>query len=459
MRKKLYIHIGTAKTGTSALQKFFSSNRSVLKKNGVLYPINRGIGATQPAHHRLCWCFRPNQSDSLFSEVENLKNWPVDLATPEQEWGFVKEQFTETVNLISSEAFFGLNLHDVPKVYQLTREFDVKVVIYWRRKDFLADSFCSQNVKSRKSIEKRSSKRINSLPSKNRLDVWRDVFGQDNVILRPYEKCQLYRKDIISDFLYHVLNLEITSEFKVPKKQVNISLHHIALEYKRLVNNFSMSASEIQAIKRALQEITEYMINEGRKNYSIFSPQDRLEFVLNSAAEDRAIASEYLGRDDGKLFYDPLPNPDEEWQPYEVLREDDAQLIDTFLAQNHPSVFINIVREILSAHYSQKGEVLKAAEQLIPKNSVDDVFKALSEGVKKLEKRNKNAQGRIDALENQIQALQEDMDRQKKELNEIYNSRTWKTGMSLNRLYNKMPGWLQKSALSLGKWIYNRTKK
>lgn len=40
----VYLHIGTMKTGTSALQRFLSDNREYLKQQGVLYPdLNQGM--------------------------------------------------------------------------------------------------------------------------------------------------------------------------------------------------------------------------------------------------------------------------------------------------------------------------------------------------------------------------------------------------------------------------------
>ncbi|MFT7261331.1 MAG: hypothetical protein ACI9MS_003205, partial [Glaciecola sp.] len=38
MNKEIYIHVGPPKTGTSAVQKWLSSNQAILQKQGVLYP-------------------------------------------------------------------------------------------------------------------------------------------------------------------------------------------------------------------------------------------------------------------------------------------------------------------------------------------------------------------------------------------------------------------------------------
>ena len=36
------LHIGTEKTGTTSIQKFLATNRTLLKANGVLYPLSPG---------------------------------------------------------------------------------------------------------------------------------------------------------------------------------------------------------------------------------------------------------------------------------------------------------------------------------------------------------------------------------------------------------------------------------
>ena len=40
--KKIYLHIGTAKTGSSALQAFFYKNAKLLEDNGIYYPLEYG---------------------------------------------------------------------------------------------------------------------------------------------------------------------------------------------------------------------------------------------------------------------------------------------------------------------------------------------------------------------------------------------------------------------------------
>ncbi len=50
MKKKLYLHIGMGKTGTTALQHFFWENRKALASRDICYP---NLGVQSEAHHLL----------------------------------------------------------------------------------------------------------------------------------------------------------------------------------------------------------------------------------------------------------------------------------------------------------------------------------------------------------------------------------------------------------------------
>ncbi|MBW3019708.1 sulfotransferase family protein [Candidatus Woesearchaeota archaeon] len=52
------------------------------------------------------------------------------------------------------------------------------------------------------------------------------------------------------------------------------------------------------------------------QNYDVFSPELRQEVFNHFQAENVCIAREYLGRKDGQLFYEPLPDLNESWEPY-----------------------------------------------------------------------------------------------------------------------------------------------
>ena len=54
MKKKLFLHVGTHKTGTTALQNFLMVNKQLLREQGVLIPVS---GCVDPysGHHNIAW--------------------------------------------------------------------------------------------------------------------------------------------------------------------------------------------------------------------------------------------------------------------------------------------------------------------------------------------------------------------------------------------------------------------
>ena len=66
MKKTLYIHIGTGKTGTTAIQSFFDLNKIGLMKQGFKYIDSGRVGIN---HHLLCRnCLRSEEKHEKVSD-------------------------------------------------------------------------------------------------------------------------------------------------------------------------------------------------------------------------------------------------------------------------------------------------------------------------------------------------------------------------------------------------------
>jgi len=311
MKKTIYVHIGSHKTGTTALQSFFSLNRDILKKNGYLYP---GIWK---AHHSIVRelrdmnhvnhdAFQRSKLRKILNEIENTR--------------------CQTI-VISSEAFFqfGCGIQLKKKIEQvLGNSVDIKILCYCRRQDHLLQSVYQQIIKS-------PSKNPQKMPISafvmdtnylkkwdyfQKLKEWEEVFGREAIIIRVYEKNQFYQNDLVRDFL-HTIGLEFTSSYQIPtEKQSNIGLEPDAIELLRIVNVTIDDPKIKKYILNLIQDMNEKRIGE---TYSILSPRERVNIIRFFEESNQSIARKYLGREDGKLFLESLPDPDEPWEPYEGL--------------------------------------------------------------------------------------------------------------------------------------------
>ena len=306
MGKRLFIHIGTHKTGTSVIQKFLFQNRDALKEKGFLYP----YPGHKPSHHAMASEFRP---------LKRTRNKEKELKT----LSYIKEIRTHNLDtsILSSE---GLVLRgtDVKKLRDIIpSNLDVKIVIYLRRQDERLESGYNQIVKGPRRYSKKFFE-SSSIPFQKYfldyykiLSPWRDIFGKENIIVRVYEKEQL-PLGIIVDFC-SVIGLELDHTLKISEERINPSLDWDIIEMIRLCNEKCIGNMEfhrwlvmhLKKIKRAETNGRQYLL----------SPQQRHDLIEEYAESNAKVAREYLGREDGRLFYAPLPEPDEPWEPYKGL--------------------------------------------------------------------------------------------------------------------------------------------
>jgi hypothetical protein len=116
--RKCFLHIGTHKTGTTAIQMQLNNNRTQLAEHGFLYP-KAGIASPFAGHHNIAWelrgdrRFRPDLGviDDLFSEIDKSDH-----------------------NVILSSEDFECTADNLGSLITRLkhRDFEVEVIIYFR---------------------------------------------------------------------------------------------------------------------------------------------------------------------------------------------------------------------------------------------------------------------------------------------------------------------------------------
>ena len=134
--RRLVIHAGFHKSGTTALQEAFDAQSAELKEHGVVYP---NIG--RKAHHRVAWALtqRPWGWNQKGGEVTPRKHWD-GLAK------LVNKSDAETV-LISSEFFSELNGDAIRTIFSEIKDRQVQVVFTVRPLVKLLSSSYQQYLK------------------------------------------------------------------------------------------------------------------------------------------------------------------------------------------------------------------------------------------------------------------------------------------------------------------------
>lgn len=307
----VYLHIGLPKTGTTAVQYFLSDNREALEKHGICFPDfgyrYANVGVLRNAHFLTAPYYdeqhkkfsdRPgNDYEAGLDKVADLaKKYDKIILTDEGIWRASQHR----------EDFWKTLKYDLWK-----RELELKLIIYLRRQDLWIQSFWAQKVKTGNSLPFQDY--IEFMDETNypvdyckRLDELSEIIGKDSIIVRVYEKCQYHGEEhtVQSDFL-DIFGLTMKDGFTVKQSVYNTSLEGDFLEIRRRLNSLPDFQKKNQALKANIKQIqNNYSTTSGK--YSWFAPGEQARFLDSFAGSNSRLAREYLGREDGTLFYDPL---------------------------------------------------------------------------------------------------------------------------------------------------------
>jgi SAM-dependent methyltransferase len=296
---KVFLHIGTHKTGTTALQTVFDENRELLKQHGVLYPSASPPPAEGLSHQGLASGLAdPDQGASQWDPL--LRE--LDLAE-------------QDIAVISAEGFSVLRNDAVPLVRSYLADHDVTVVVYLRRQDEFLNGLYTTPVlyyrETRDLPQWREEERPDlHLDYRPLLRRWEGLFGRDSLIVRPYEKVQLEGGEIVSDFC-SVIGVELPEVVarrigllvnkSYPRNAITVlrSLHHV---------------DELEQVAPEVRQLFEILYRDERTESDLLSPDERLAILRDKEESNAEIAREYLGRDDGRLFHDLSVPSQQEWE-------------------------------------------------------------------------------------------------------------------------------------------------
>ncbi len=189
--KKLYIHIGLGKTGTTSIQSFLSSHSQKLKQEGVHY-IMAGGGASGCGHQTL--------AKSCIDNVPYYMEIADSTLDVESILSEIKSTQCESI-LLSSENFQLANPGRVRSLFdRVEGGLDYRIILFVRSQDELLESEFNQMVKV-KSLS-RSLMEYADCSFDGNFDhlasQWASVFGEHAMICRVYNAAE---KNAIEDFL------------------------------------------------------------------------------------------------------------------------------------------------------------------------------------------------------------------------------------------------------------------
>lgn len=296
--RELFIHVGAGKTGTTAIQEFLKLNEDKIEGQGISIPKSgRNKSKRFIYHHNLA-----GGVNRIIDEQDVLELWK-NLSN--MEGGKL---------LVTSELFHSLIVKGATRklfydIKRILNDFHIKVIFYIRRDDQWLQSAYEQWVKSG---SKRDGETISEFIKRPMMHLgdqileFANIFGKNNVIVRPFEKSQFVKGNIFDDFA-HILGLRLDDSFSYPAKNPNPRLSVDALEFKRIFNTVCKDREESQSIISYLElysHITDANSTSVFRKAGLLSEEERRFINKKNDPVYRMIAQEFLGRKDGVLFYD-----------------------------------------------------------------------------------------------------------------------------------------------------------
>jgi hypothetical protein len=237
-----HFHIGTHKTGSSTLQRFFYLNKPLLSEFGIQYP---DVGFARFGHHLLARSARSGPPRIL--ELEAL----------------AREQPSASF-LISSEIFEYLHPALIEPLVAAVSPHLVRVFVYVRDFTRAMPSRYGERTRRGRSLDdfdKFFGVAINApwLQARRPAAAWAEVIGWENIRIRALDPRSLAGGDLIVDALDAIgIPAEVISRTDPESRSIrNKSSHWIAIEAARAIAT-RLAANGIDFLRRDEQ------ISQGR---------------------------------------------------------------------------------------------------------------------------------------------------------------------------------------------------
>lgn len=295
--RRLLIHIGTEKTGTTSIQHFMHRNAATLEARGIWYPTDASRGYCQgTAHFPLAGSLVDRFQDFVSTAKEkDLPRNPSDLCMDAR-------MKNRPVTVVSSEHFSSRVRDEARlKAFQKTLSacFDeIRIVCYIRNQaDLALSSYATKTIfGGRLPFEPgRITPEDPFFNYLTMLDPWAAAFGREAITIREYDRKSLLGGDACRDFVARVLE---TSEDGLSfGREMNPSPGAVLLEVTRQLSLTMPSLEENVAGWRAAQRVRSVLLSLVRVDNDAplaMSAEDRRDLMQRFAASNRELSSRYM---------------------------------------------------------------------------------------------------------------------------------------------------------------------
>jgi hypothetical protein len=328
----LFLHVGLAKTATSALQQFFAINGGLLSENGVFYPELTDLESSrngtygQGNGYALAYTYLQKKFSTQYDGPECTLDHLVAV---------LKE--AERHILVSSEWLVGTTAEFLTGVRKAAADngFRCRVICYIRPQETTIEAKYCQRVKI--GLVNQSFEEFIFYPNlKNQLERLSKFFGGD-LNVRCFQQQQLVDNDIFADFL-SAIGLRLDDSYVLPSRRVNAS------PSPRWVNLFlalnKAGYADVSPLLASMFGSISVSSRDGEDRARWLSPSMTREFRRNTREQCREIARKFLGREGGALFLEEKRESDSDWVDASLFTfsREDLERIESFVERETKGV-------------------------------------------------------------------------------------------------------------------------
>jgi hypothetical protein len=334
MKPRLFIHIGTHKTGSTAIQRAFRA--------GEQGPLREGVVRLEGCHFTAGQAWDQRTVEKFASELRDQA---------------AKHDRQSCRFLLSSEGFSGEPLTgyaDAPvvaaRLHSITHEFDVTIIVFLRRQDDFIESLYTQKIHEGSSLSfEEFFKTIHPGCMNWQLLVasYAQEFGRENMVVRRYHPAFFSGPEsLITDFCGIVgVRSEVLQQ--PLQKAHNQGYSMEAVELARRCNPV-LDKDRRKQLRKLLQKVSPKPVLQ---SYSYLTTEARRQFLSGYADSNDQVRRDYpSGLNSTSLFPEPT-EPSSEAVPHETLTPTlVGMLLEMKEAENRSGILRFVMRLERSMH-------------------------------------------------------------------------------------------------------------
>lgn len=308
MKKTVYIHIGSPKTGTTSIQQFLTVNAKILLEEGLFYPIvgrkytkndllhiyndNSNLTNTDSKKNSIAICMNGGLLTRSGYNESDIKKLLKEFSASKAD----SILFSEEILFIEND-----NICNRSNLFKYLSKYEVKVIVYLKRSVEYLCGLWQEELRNKSTIALENYLQV--YPYAKYLNIVYDLsnkIGKENIIVKSFEKEQWVNNSLIDDFL-SIFKIKNSNKFQ-KLTNINIGFSREKNEMARYINKYldiSIENNEFEINQK---------IPDGKNNQKIIDslPDEIIKKISDKYYPDECkIAKDFLNKEE--LFLNKYP--------------------------------------------------------------------------------------------------------------------------------------------------------